>query len=159
MQTLSKCPGYYCGRHLVKDGNETNWSACGSCPRGSRANSTWACTECNNSPTEYDWMYLCFMVLIGIVIFNFSYFSSCQTYSIHRVACPMVQYRYHDIKLTTLFKNLWDSCLSPDWNFTVCGCNITDTPAIWVSFFEIVFSGTVVRLVGIPNFSAKVHIV
>nr|CAG4651246.1 EOG090X0BGA [Simocephalus serrulatus]SVE94440.1 EOG090X0BGA [Simocephalus serrulatus] len=67
VQTLSKCPGYYCGRHLVANGNETKWSACGSCPRGSRVNNTWACTECSNSPTEYDWMYLCFMVLIGLL--------------------------------------------------------------------------------------------
>nr|CAG4647318.1 EOG090X0BGA [Megafenestra aurita]SVE92591.1 EOG090X0BGA [Megafenestra aurita] len=65
--TLTKCPGYYCGRHLIEYGNETKWSACGSCPRGSRVNSSWACTDCNNSPSIYDWMYLLFMVLLGLL--------------------------------------------------------------------------------------------
>nr|CAG4649601.1 EOG090X0BGA [Scapholeberis mucronata]SVE93820.1 EOG090X0BGA [Scapholeberis mucronata] len=68
VKSLSKCPGYYCGRSLIEDGNNsTMWSACSSCPRGSRTNSTSACTECESSPTVYDWMYLCFMVLIGLL--------------------------------------------------------------------------------------------
>nr|SVE74383.1 EOG090X0BGA [Daphnia barbata] len=68
VQTITRCPGFYCGRHQIPDGNGTNiWSSCGSCPRGSRANSTWACADCTSSPTAYDWMYLCFMVLVGLL--------------------------------------------------------------------------------------------
>ena len=66
VQTLTKCPGLYCGRHLIENGNGTNiWSACGSCPIGSRVNESSACSDCNSSPTIYDWMYLGFMVLVG----------------------------------------------------------------------------------------------
>lgn len=34
VKTLTRCPGEYCGRRLMEDGNSTIWSACGSCPRG-----------------------------------------------------------------------------------------------------------------------------
>lgn len=34
-----------------------------------RVNNTWACTECQDSLTTYDWMYLVFMVLVGNGIF------------------------------------------------------------------------------------------
>ncbi|EFX72149.1 hypothetical protein DAPPUDRAFT_216283 [Daphnia pulex] len=68
VQTLTKCPGYYCGRHQIPAENGTSiWSSCGSCPRGSRVNSTWACSDCNSSPTVYDWMYLCFMAVVGLL--------------------------------------------------------------------------------------------
>lgn len=68
VQTITKCPGYYCGRYQIQGDNETSlWSSCGPCPRGSRVNSTWACSECTSSPTAYDWMYLCFMVVIGLL--------------------------------------------------------------------------------------------
>jgi hypothetical protein len=89
VQTLTKCPGYYCGRHQIPgflfsnificvetlklelyfylaENGTSIWSSCGSCPRGSRVNSTWACSDCNSSPTVYDWMYLCFMVVVGM---------------------------------------------------------------------------------------------
>jgi len=44
------------------------WSACGSCASGFRVNISWACEECHDSPTTYDWMYLSFMVLVGMFI-------------------------------------------------------------------------------------------
>ena len=65
MSTLTRCPGRYCGRELLIDGNTTIWSGCGACPRGFRVNLTWACTRCDDSLTKYDWMYLCFMALAG----------------------------------------------------------------------------------------------
>nr|CAG4643433.1 EOG090X0BGA [Ilyocryptus agilis] len=65
--TLTQCPGQYCGRTPIQNGNKTMWSACSSCPRGYRVNKTWACVECHDSPTAYDWMYLCFMMLIGLL--------------------------------------------------------------------------------------------
>ena len=68
VKTLSRCPGYYCGRSWIENGNESMWSACGSCASGFRVNISWACEECHDSPTTYDWMYLSFMVLVGMFI-------------------------------------------------------------------------------------------
>ena len=74
MKTLTRCPGIYCGRRLTETENGTIWSSCGSCPRGSRVNGTWACVECHGSPTLYDWMYLTFMVLLGMYDFLLAIF-------------------------------------------------------------------------------------
>jgi len=65
---LSHCPGIYCGRQKIENGNSSLWSPCGACPRGSRVDKHGECAECNSSPTTYDWMYLCFMVLIGLLV-------------------------------------------------------------------------------------------
>ncbi|XP_065338699.1 JNK1/MAPK8-associated membrane protein isoform X2 [Cloeon dipterum] len=61
----NRCPGIYCGRQLLSDGN---WSRCGACPRGFRANSSSACMPCNSSPMSYDWMYLGFMALLPLTL-------------------------------------------------------------------------------------------
>lgn len=65
----TKCPGRYCGRQLIHDGNSTIWSNCGSCPRGFRVDSKGGsiCTECEAPPSPYDWMYLFFMSLTGVI--------------------------------------------------------------------------------------------
>nr|CAG4635001.1 EOG090X0BGA [Alona affinis] len=76
VKTLTRCPGQYCGRQLIETENETIWSACGSCPRGSRVNGTWACIECPSSPSAYDWMYLAFMLLLGLLVQWYSIDSS-----------------------------------------------------------------------------------
>jgi len=68
VSTLTRCPGRYCGRELLTDGNTTLWSGCGACPRGFRVNLTWACTHCDDALTKYDWMYLCFMALAGLLL-------------------------------------------------------------------------------------------
>ncbi|XP_059476762.1 JNK1/MAPK8-associated membrane protein isoform X2 [Neocloeon triangulifer] len=68
VQTLlnNRCPGIYCGRQQLPDGN---WSQCGACPRGFRANtSSSACVPCNSNPTLYDWMYLGFMALLPLTL-------------------------------------------------------------------------------------------
>nr|CAD7402629.1 unnamed protein product [Timema cristinae] len=61
----SSCPGIYCGRHYLADGN---WSDCGACPRGYRTNSYSICVKCEDSPEFYDWLYLGFMVLLALVL-------------------------------------------------------------------------------------------
>nr|CAD7201609.1 unnamed protein product [Timema douglasi] len=61
----SSCPGIYCGRHYLPDGN---WSDCGACPRGYRTNSYSICVKCEDSPEFYDWLYLGFMVLLALVL-------------------------------------------------------------------------------------------
>ncbi|KAL0269609.1 UNVERIFIED_CONTAM: hypothetical protein PYX00_007284 [Menopon gallinae] len=58
------CPGLYCGRTLLENGN---WSDCGACPRGYRTNSSY-CIPCNDSPEFYDWLYLAFVVLVVLVL-------------------------------------------------------------------------------------------
>nr|CAG4648162.1 EOG090X0BGA [Moina brachiata]SVE93202.1 EOG090X0BGA [Moina brachiata] len=65
---LTKCPGYYCGRQLIaNDENGTVWGPCGACPRSYRVNTSWACSECTDSPSVYDWMYISFMALLGLL--------------------------------------------------------------------------------------------
>ncbi|XP_020293577.1 JNK1/MAPK8-associated membrane protein [Pseudomyrmex gracilis] len=65
MNTLIRCPGLYCGRELLSDGN---WSDCGACMRGYRANASSACVPCEDTPTLYDWLYLGFMALLVLVL-------------------------------------------------------------------------------------------
>lgn len=62
---LTRCPGTYCGRELLPDGN---WSDCGACPRGFRTNISSACVPCEDFPMFYDWLYLGFMVLLALVL-------------------------------------------------------------------------------------------
>ncbi|XP_066262494.1 JNK1/MAPK8-associated membrane protein [Euwallacea similis] len=60
------CPGLYCGRNILEDGN---FSDCGSCPRGFRRNdSNFICEPCLDSPKLYDWLYLGFIVLTVLVL-------------------------------------------------------------------------------------------
>ncbi|XP_076666384.1 JNK1/MAPK8-associated membrane protein [Andrena cerasifolii] len=59
------CPGLYCGRELLPDGN---WSECGACPRGFRANASSACILCDADPMVYDWLYLGFMALLALLL-------------------------------------------------------------------------------------------
>ncbi|KAF4521882.1 hypothetical protein B566_EDAN008400 [Ephemera danica] len=65
LSLLKRCPGTYCGQHLLPDGN---WSSCGACPRGYRANLSSVCVECVGSPEFYDWLYLGFMVILALVL-------------------------------------------------------------------------------------------
>lgn len=59
------CPGLYCGRVQMPDGN---WGPCGACPRGFRKNATSHCVPCDFEPMLYDWMYLGFMALLVLVL-------------------------------------------------------------------------------------------
>lgn len=65
MNVLTRCPGAYCGRELLSDGN---WSDCGACPRGFRTNASSACVPCDDGPMFYDWLYLGFMALLALVL-------------------------------------------------------------------------------------------
>ncbi|VEN55271.1 unnamed protein product [Callosobruchus maculatus] len=64
------CPGWYCGKVLMPDGE---LSGCGSCPRGFRRNdTTFICEPCTDTPALYDWLYLGFMVLLMLILHWFS---------------------------------------------------------------------------------------
>jgi len=65
MNSLIRCPGIYCGRELLLDGN---WTDCGACPRGFRSNLSSACVPCEDMPMFYDWLYLGFMALLALVL-------------------------------------------------------------------------------------------
>ncbi|XP_057338396.1 JNK1/MAPK8-associated membrane protein [Microplitis mediator] len=65
MNFLERCPGMYCGRELLFDGN---WTDCGACPRGFRTNSSSACVPCDDMLIFYDWLYLGFMALLALVL-------------------------------------------------------------------------------------------
>ncbi|KAL1131325.1 hypothetical protein AAG570_010943 [Ranatra chinensis] len=60
-----KCPGLYCGRELLADGE---WGECGACPRGFRANQSSFCLPCQDKPVFYDWLYLGFMTFLPLVL-------------------------------------------------------------------------------------------
>ena len=77
---ISHCPGIYCGRQKLEEGNSFLWSSCGACPRGSRVDKTGECVECNSNPTTYDWMYLCFMALLGILYFEANFWRNILTF-------------------------------------------------------------------------------
>lgn len=62
---LNACPGLYCGRELLPDGN---WTDCGACPKGFRVNASSICVPCNDEPIFYDWLYLGFMALLPLVL-------------------------------------------------------------------------------------------
>ena len=61
----SKCPGLYCGRLLISDGN---WTECGACPRGFRTSITSVCVPCEDNLVLYDWLYLGFIALFSLVL-------------------------------------------------------------------------------------------
>lgn len=64
--TSTYCPGWYCGRRYLENGE---LSECGACPRGFRRNeTTFICEPCQDNPLFYDWLYLGFMVLLVIVL-------------------------------------------------------------------------------------------
>ncbi|XP_049778192.1 JNK1/MAPK8-associated membrane protein [Schistocerca cancellata] len=83
---LKPCPGVYCGREELPDGT---WSNCSACPRGYRRNNSSplsACSQCNESPVFYDWLYLGFMALIALVLHWFC----IDTVSMKRSFCKEV---------------------------------------------------------------------
>ncbi|XP_072929899.1 JNK1/MAPK8-associated membrane protein [Epargyreus clarus] len=65
MSIVKTCPGLYCGRTELANGE---WGECGACPRGFRTNDTSYCMPCTEEPTLYDWQYLGFMVLLPLVL-------------------------------------------------------------------------------------------
>ncbi|KAJ8962617.1 hypothetical protein NQ318_001010 [Aromia moschata] len=61
-----RCPGWYCGRISLPNGD---LSECGPCPRGFRRNdTTFICEPCTDNPTFYDWLYLGFMVMLVLIL-------------------------------------------------------------------------------------------
>nr|CAG4644220.1 EOG090X0BGA [Lepidurus arcticus] len=60
------CPGLYCGRTRLFD-DAFNFSGCGACPRGTRVESR-ICEPCQDNLTFYDWLYLGFMAMFGLVL-------------------------------------------------------------------------------------------
>ncbi|GBP03899.1 hypothetical protein EVAR_74711_1 [Eumeta japonica] len=65
MSAVRTCPGLYCGRTELADGQ---WSDCGACLRGFRTNESSYCIPCTDEPSLYDWQYLGFMVLLPLVL-------------------------------------------------------------------------------------------
>lgn len=65
LSNLLRCPGLYCGRELLDNGN---WSDCGACQRGFRTNASSICVPCDDSLVFYDWLYLGFMALLALVL-------------------------------------------------------------------------------------------
>ncbi|XP_048734627.1 JNK1/MAPK8-associated membrane protein-like [Ostrea edulis] len=62
---VQRCPGLYCGRIPLGNGNH---SECGACPRGYQPNEQSICLACDSEPLFYDWMYLTFMALLSLVL-------------------------------------------------------------------------------------------
>jgi len=65
--TPALCPGKYCGRIQLEQGN---FSACGACPRGyhvAEPMQSSECVECTEEPQLYDYLYLAFIFLITLL--------------------------------------------------------------------------------------------
>uniref|UniRef100_A0A0K2TXC8 JNK1/MAPK8associated membrane proteinlike [Megachile rotundata] n=1 Tax=Lepeophtheirus salmonis TaxID=72036 RepID=A0A0K2TXC8_LEPSM len=68
--SISPCPGLYCGRIPLSGEDEGFLSPCGQCPRGWRVsnNTNSICQKCEEAPELYDWFYLAFMALFVLVL-------------------------------------------------------------------------------------------
>lgn len=63
------CFGRYCGFEPNENADGGwNLSKCGACPRGFRTNETKYCIKCEESPSPYEWHFLCFMVLLPCML-------------------------------------------------------------------------------------------
>ncbi|XP_019881553.1 JNK1/MAPK8-associated membrane protein [Aethina tumida] len=114
------CPGQYCGRELLPNGN---LSDCGSCPRGFRRNaSTYICEPCTDNPLLYDWLYLGFVVLLELVLHWFF----IDKVIMIRSFCKRVIL----LQLTALFEVAASATLAillshPMGSFTITSCRVT----------------------------------
>jgi len=66
-QTPALCPGKYCGRIKLADGN---YSSCGACPRGFvvlNPVQSSECIPCQEYPDLYDYLYLMFIFLTTLI--------------------------------------------------------------------------------------------
>ncbi|XP_022662307.1 JNK1/MAPK8-associated membrane protein-like isoform X2 [Varroa jacobsoni] len=93
------CPGSYCGR--IRLGDSGNFSACGACPRGFRVEVS-VCEECSSSPNVYDWLYLGFVVLLGLDV---------QWWIIDR-SRRILGHRAFTLQLCSLLENVLSALLS-----------------------------------------------
>lgn len=60
-----KCPGIYCGRIKLEN---SSYSGCSACPRGSRPSASSVCIPCTDTPSFYDWLYLGLMAVIPLIL-------------------------------------------------------------------------------------------
>ncbi|KRY35815.1 JNK1/MAPK8-associated membrane protein [Trichinella spiralis] len=93
------CPGLYCGRQVIADGNYTE---CGvmlkanciyllACDWGTRVNERGICVPCNGYPDVYDWLYLGFMGFLPFLLHCASIkFTSAQTREFRNVVLPQI---------------------------------------------------------------------
>ncbi|KRZ83520.1 JNK1/MAPK8-associated membrane protein [Trichinella sp. T8] len=103
------CPGLYCGRQVISDGNYTE---CGvsilffhifhlvleanriyllACDWGTRVNERGICVPCNGYPDVYDWLYLGFMGFLPFLLHCASIkFTSAHTREFRNVVLPQI---------------------------------------------------------------------
>ncbi|KRX13839.1 JNK1/MAPK8-associated membrane protein, partial [Trichinella nelsoni] len=89
------CPGLYCGRQVIADGNYTE---CGAnriyllaCEWGTRVNERGICVPCNGYPDVYDWLYLGFMGFLPFLLHCASIkFTSAHTREFRNVVLPQI---------------------------------------------------------------------
>ncbi|KRY16742.1 JNK1/MAPK8-associated membrane protein, partial [Trichinella patagoniensis] len=93
------CPGLYCGRQVIADGNYTE---CGvmlkanriyllACDWGTRVNERGICVPCNGYPDVYDWLYLGFMGFLPFLLHCASIkFTSAHTREFRNVVLPQI---------------------------------------------------------------------
>jgi hypothetical protein len=65
--TPALCPGKYCGRTRLDQGN---FSSCGACPRGyivPNPIQSSECVQCTGTPELYDYLYLAFVFLFTLL--------------------------------------------------------------------------------------------
>nr|CAH7733945.1 unnamed protein product [Callosobruchus chinensis] len=135
------CPGWYCGKVLMPDGE---LGACGSCPRGFRRNDTnFICEPCTDTPALYDWLYLGFMVLLMLILhwFSIDLVSMRRTFSkdlliLHTTA-------FFEVLTASVFSLV---VLPPFGSFTIHSCHVRSI-SDWYTLFHN----------PMPNFEKKLY--
>lgn len=156
---MTKCPGYYCGRQLIaNDENGTVWGPCGACPRSYRVNTSWACSECTDSPSVYDWMYISFMALLGRQLPKKQTLQSLMVYifPFARSIVPVVLYWITSLDTSVYTEKSYNThvCFArePTVNFYNSSCSW----ALWTVVSEILhYCSTCWLVIGFTNISTE----
>lgn len=127
---MKDCPGLYCGRFKLPDGN---LSICGACPRGSRTIIDQdMCLPCQDEPTFYDWLFLIFMAMMPlfyhwyyIEFHTFSYKINSTTLSKKLITSAILE-----VTLSAVFTVL---LMEPMWSFKLYACRINSI-SDWYTF-------------------------
>lgn len=125
--TYEKCLGAYCGRTVDEFGN---FSICGACPSGFRADLDSVCQKCVGRPTFYDWMYLSFM---AVVCLSLHWFFIDLTYKRNN-------YRVLLLHVSALLESIIAAVcsllvISPHGSLAVTSCPVTQL-ADWYTLFQ-----------------------
>ncbi|XP_030369516.1 JNK1/MAPK8-associated membrane protein [Scaptodrosophila lebanonensis] len=137
---LDRCPGMYCGRTQLENGT---WSACGSCPRGSRVNDSYACNTCREDLTTYSWLYLGFMTMLPLMMHCFFIDLDAKDRKFSRKQLILTTSAFIEVALAALLATLF---MEPIWELRLFACEVEKLTDWYTLFYN-----------PNPNYEARVH--